>query len=73
MEFLTADSLPELEQKITQALNENKLLHGDWKVLPTGKYAQAVAPADWRPVPMPKQPEESNILVPRPAPGRILG
>ncbi|MGV0949311.1 MAG: hypothetical protein ACOYB3_01470 [Azonexus sp.] len=73
MVFLVAETLVELEQKITQALNEDKLLHGDWKMLPNGKYAQAVAPADWRPVPIPKQAGESSIVVPRPAPGRILG
>lgn len=73
MEFLVAETLPELEQKITAALQENKLLHGDWKIMPNGSFAQAVAPADWRPVPQPKQMEQSNILVPQPGPGRILG
>lgn len=72
MEFLVAETLVELEQKVTAALQQNKLLHGDWKVLPTGQFAQAVAPADWRPMPMPKQ-AESNILVPQQGPGCILG
>lgn len=72
MEFLTSDTLQGLEVKITAALGENKLLHGDWKITPKGEFCQAVATADWRPVPMPKQ-AESNILVPQQGPGRILG
>jgi len=70
MEFLTADSLPALEGKVTEALNQNKLLHGDWKVLPNGSFAQAVCPADWRVMPPPPG-VESSIL--QPQPGRILG
>ena len=74
MEFLVADSLPALETKVTEALTEGKMLHGDWKVMPNGSFAQAVCPAGWRPVPVPEMPQESGILVPRPAPpGRILG
>lgn len=72
IEFLRSDSFADLAAQITKALDENKLLHGDWKVL-DGRYVQAVCPADWRPVPQPKNlPDESGILVPRPA-GRILG
>lgn len=69
MEFITADSLPALEGKVTEALNQNKLLHGDWKALATGQYVQAVCPAEWRPMPPPAS--ESPIL--QPQPGRILG
>ena len=69
IEFLTADSLPALEKLVTAALGENKLIHGDWKVLPTGQYAQAMCPADWRVMPPP--PTEPTILTPQPQ--RILG
>lgn len=72
MEFLVSDTLPGLEKLVTTALQENKLLHGDWKIMPNGSFAQAVAPADWRPVPPPKQLEQSNILVPQQG-QRILG
>lgn len=71
MEFLCADSLPELEQKVTAALSANKLLHGEWKILPNGSFAQAVCPAAWRPMPEPPG-ADSNLLVPRPGAGRLI-
>lgn len=70
MEFLTAESLSELATKVTEALTEGKLLHGDWKILTVGGYAQAVCPADWRAMPPPPG-ADSPIL--QPQPGRILG
>lgn len=71
MEFITADSLSALEVKVTEALNQNKLLHGDWKVLPgVSIYVQAVCAAEWRPMPPPPG-ADSPIL--QPQPGRILG
>lgn len=70
MEFLIARSFPTLETLVTEALDQNKLLHGDWKVLPNGEFAQAVCKAEWRPMPPPPG-ADSPIL--QPQPGRILG
>lgn len=73
LEFITANSLTELEAKVSKALESNKLLHGDWKITPDGLVVQAVCTADWRIMPPPKLPDQPNILVPQQGPGRILG
>jgi len=66
--FLVSSSLVDLEKQITDGLTDGKLLHGDWKVMPNGSFAQAMCPADWRPVPPPKQQsQESGIVVPKPS------
>lgn len=70
MEFLKANSLTALGTLVTEALDRNMLLHGDWKVMPDGNFVQAVCPAAWRPMPPPPG-SESPIL--QPQPGRILG
>lgn len=69
MEFIKANSLIALGTLVTEALDRNMLLHGDWKATPDGNFVQAVCPAAWRP--MPPSASESPIL--QPQPGRILG